>query len=208
MKDKICIVDYKAGNLTSVKLALERIGYQAIITDDPETIIKAKRIIFPGVGSAKSAMKNLTENGISSAIKDVVNKGVPFLGICLGAQIILGFSEEDGGTETLGLISGRTKKFMPKSSDYKIPHMGWNSVLFAKEHPILTDIENGSEFYFVHSFYPVPDDSSLIIGRTDYAEVLFPAIIGKENVMACQFHPEKSGRIGLKLIENFCKWNP
>jgi glutamine amidotransferase len=208
MIDDICIVDYKAGNLTSVKLALESIGSKAFITNSPELVSKAKKIIFPGVGSAKSAMSNLKKYALDEAIKEVFIRQVPFLGICLGAQIILNFSEEDGGTKTLELIAGRTKKFSPKSPEYKIPHIGWNSVRFLKNHPILNGIEDESEFYFVHSFYPLPDDPNAIIAQTDYAEVLFPSIIGKENLLACQFHPEKSGRIGLKLLENFCKWSP
>ncbi len=208
MKDEICIVDYKAGNLTSVKLALESIGCSSFITDSAEIISKSQKIIFPGVGSAKAAMENLRKYSIDDAIKEVFKRGIPFLGICLGAQIILDFSEEDDGTKTLGLIAGRTKRFMPKKSEYKIPQMGWNSVNFLKSHPVLNGIENGSEFYFVHSFYPVPADESYVIGNTDYAETTFPSIIGKENLIACQFHPEKSGRIGLNLLKNFWKWKP
>jgi len=204
----IAIIDYKAGNLTSVKLAFESLAINAVITDDPQTILQAERVIFPGVGAAGAAMQNLTDMKLADTIRRIVKNGTPFLGICLGTQIIFEHSEEDGGVDCIGLIPGNVKRFTPIDSYDKVPHMGWNSVQQQKNHPIFDGIADNSEFYFVHSFYPNPSDTDWIIGTTDYAGITFASAVSHKNLVATQFHPEKSGKIGLKLLQNFCNWNP
>jgi len=203
----ITIVDYRAGNLTSVRLALEHIGVACEITNEPSRILAAERLIFPGVGAAAEAMKNLREMGILSPLQTVASRGTPFLGICLGTQVVFEFSEEDGGTPCVGLMPGRVIRFAPTDASCKIPQMGWNSVRFRREHPLLDGVEDRSEFYFVHSYYPAPSNPSHIVGETDYADVVFASVVGKDNIFATQFHPERSGRIGLKLLENFSRWD-
>lgn len=203
----IAIVDYRAGNLMSVRLALEHIGADCEITSDPSRVLAADRVIFPGVGAAAEAMRNLRELRLLDAIETAVADRKPFLGICLGTQIIFEFSEEDGGTGCIGLVPGATRRFSPADPLCKIPHMGWNTVEIVRPHPLLRDIDDNSEFYFVHSYYPAPSDPRYVIGRTDYADVGFASIVGKENVFATQFHPERSGRIGLKLLKNFAGWD-
>mgnify|MGYP000942077625 FL=1 len=204
----IAIVDYKAGNLTSVQLAFRALGCEAAVTSDPQAILAAGRVVFPGVGAAGSAMQNLEGLGLTAVLKEVAARGTPFLGICLGTQILLDFSEEDGGTPTLGILPGRVPRFLPKDPWDKVPQIGWNQVRIARPHPLLEGIEDGSEFYFVHSYYPAPADPSLAIGTTGYAGVTFASMIGRGNVAATQFHPEKSGRIGLRLLANFTRWTP
>lgn len=203
----IAIIDYKAGNLTSVKLAFESLGVEARITNDAATILAAERVVFPGVGAAGASMEYLNATDLGEAIKAKIVQGDPFLGICFGMQLLFEFSEEDGGVPCLDVIPGQVKRFHPVRARYKIPHMGWNSVKLVKSHPLLTGIEDESEFYFVHSYYPAPAQVDYIFGQTDYAEATFASIVGKDNFLATQFHPEKSGRIGLKLLENFSKWN-
>lgn len=201
------IVDYKAGNLTSVQLAFEHIGREVLITDKPEVVTTAERIVFPGVGAAKSAMQTLEQTRLADAIKKVVRKGIPFLGICIGMQLLFDKSEENNGTDCLSLLPGQVKRFKPTSKFDKIPQMGWNAVKQTRKHPIFEGIEDNSEFYFVHSYYPYPAEKAHIVGQTDYADVTFAASAGTENIIATQFHPERSGRIGLKLLENFCRWD-
>jgi glutamine amidotransferase len=203
----IAIIDYKAGNLTSVKLAFDALGQANTITSDPAVIRAAERVVFPGVGAAGSAMQNLRDLGIVPVLREVIASGRPFLGICVGTQILFDFSEEDGGTPALGLLSGRVKLFKPVDPRDKVPHMGWNQMRFCRPHPLLKDIADNSDFYFVHSFYPAPVRQEDVIGTTDYAGITFAAMVGRGNVAATQFHAEKSGRIGLKLLENFAKWN-
>jgi glutamine amidotransferase len=203
----IAIVDYKAGNLTSVRLACETLGLPAEITGDPARIEAAERVIFPGVGAAGSAMRNLAALGLPPVLRRVVARGTPFLGICLGTQIIFERSEEDGGTDCIGLLPGTVRRFTPADRRDKVPHMGWNRVRQARPHPLFAGIEDDSEFYFVHSYYPAPADPALACGLTDYAGVRFAAAVGRANLAATQFHPEKSGRIGLRLLENFARWD-
>jgi imidazole glycerol-phosphate synthase subunit HisH len=203
----IAIIDYKAGNLTSVRLALEYIGAPCEITRDPARIGAAERVIFPGVGAAGEAMRNLRDLGLIDAIRTAVASGKPFLGICLGTQVIFAASEEDGGTPCIGLVPGSVKLFQPIESSCKIPQIGWNTVAFARPHPLFAGIEDDSEFYFVHSYYPAPSDPAFTIGATDYADVRFASAIGKANLFATQFHPERSGRIGLRLLQNFVRWD-
>ncbi|WDE95621.1 imidazole glycerol phosphate synthase subunit HisH [Lentisphaera profundi] len=204
----ITVIDYGAGNLRSVCLALESINVPWTISADPKEISAAERVIFPGVGAAASAIKVLQEKGLEQAIKDYVASGKPFLGICLGTQIIFNFSEEDQGTECLGLIPGNVIHFdFPQDEKRSVPHMGWNQVNFSKPHPLFKDIENGSNFYFVHSYYPCPEDKTMAIASTDYGSISFTCAITKNNLIATQFHPEKSGRHGLQLLKNFSTWD-
>lgn len=203
----VAIIDYKAGNLTSVKLGLEFIGVGCEITDQPARILAAERVIFPGVGAAGAAMASLREHGLVETIKDVVAKGTPFLGICLGTQVIFEFSEEDGGTPCIGLVPGSVKRFTPSDPKCKIPQMGWNAVEIARPHPLFEGIEDSSEFYFVHSYYPAPSDNEYTTGWTEYAGVKFASAVGKGNLFAVQFHPERSGRIGLRMLANFSRWD-
>jgi glutamine amidotransferase len=201
----ITIVDYEAGNLTSVKRALDYLAIDSVISPDPDEIRKSEKIIFPGVGHAASAMTTLTRRGIDAALHEAFRKGTPILGICLGTQIILSHSEE-GNTSCLGLIDGRTKKFSLSNVSLKIPHMGWNTVSIRKSHPMLNGIKDETEFYFVHSYYPQPSDSSCIVALCEY-EINFPAMIARDTLFATQFHPEKSGVAGLSILNNFAEWN-
>lgn len=203
----IAIVDYKAGNLTSVKLAFEAINVEAVITDDPQTILQADRVVFPGVGAAGASMRHLSDLHLVEVLKKVVARGTPFLGICVGMQVLFERSEEDGGTPTLGFISGQVRLFRPVNPADKVPQMGWNTVQFRRPHPVFAGIEDETEFYFVHSYYPMtanPDDT---VGVTTYAGVEFTSIVGRHNLVATQFHIEKSGRVGLKVFENFSRWD-
>jgi glutamine amidotransferase len=202
----IAIVDYRAGNLTSVKLACEALKLEAQITDDPAIIGSAERVIFPGVGAAEAAMGHLHELGLVDTLTSAIADGKPFLGICVGMQLLFDHSEEDGGVDCLGLIPGNVVRFTPSNPMCKIPHMGWNAVNFTQSHPLLTGVESGSEFYFVHSYYAVTDDA-YVVGKADYADANFTAITGRDNVVATQFHVEKSGRIGLQLLKNFSEWD-
>ncbi|MDP6524151.1 MAG: imidazole glycerol phosphate synthase subunit HisH [Kiritimatiellia bacterium] len=204
----VAIIDYKAGNLTSVRLAFEALGVDATITDNPEDILAAERVVFPGVGAAGAAMVTLQELGLTDTIRAAVASGKPFLGICLGTQIIFEHSQEDGGVDGIGLVPGDVRLFQPSSPYDKVPQMGWNSVSQLKVHPLMEGIADESEFYFVHSYYPMPSDRDWIVGETDYADVTFSSMVAKGNLAATQFHPEKSGRIGLRLLENFCRWEP
>ncbi|MDR1480241.1 MAG: imidazole glycerol phosphate synthase subunit HisH [Planctomycetaceae bacterium] len=207
----LAIVDFKAGNLTSVKLALATIGVEGVITSDADVVRKADRVIFPGVGVAGATMLNLKKLRLDEAILDIVKRGVPLLGICVGMQVLLDYSEESNNTQTLGIIAGQTVRFKPDNRYTKIPQIGWNSVDWKNINQNNTDkkyfnnIASGSDFYFVHSYYPVPKNPDNILATTEYANVNFASVIRHENVIATQFHPEKSGAVGLKFLENFCQ---
>jgi glutamine amidotransferase len=204
----IAIVDYRAGNLTSVRLAFEHLGVPAFVTSDPGAVERAERVVFPGVGAAGAAMANLREAGLIEAIGAVVRRGTPFLGICVGMQILFESSEEDGGVAGLGLVAGAVRLFAPSDPRDKVPHMGWNSVSPRRAHPLFDGIADGSEFYFVHSYYPAPSEPGCALGVTEYAGVAFASAVANGNLAATQFHPEKSGRIGLRLLRNFAAWRP
>ncbi|HTX91258.1 MAG TPA: imidazole glycerol phosphate synthase subunit HisH [Anaerolineales bacterium] len=202
----ITIVDYKAGNLTSVRRALEALGLPCRITADPETVRKAERIIFPGVGHAGAAMSVLRERGLDSALKEAFERGTPILGICIGCQIVLSHSEE-GDTTCLDLLPGECIRFQVDGRGLKVPHMGWNAVTVTQPHPVLAHLKPGDEFYFVHSYFPQPVDSASVYAACDYGGI-FPAAIGQGNLFAVQFHAEKSGPVGLRLLKNFAEWTP
>jgi len=203
----IAIVDYRAGNLTSVKLAFDGLGQACAITSDPETIRRADRVVFPGVGAAGAAMRNLRELGLAPVLAEVIGRGTPFLGICVGTQILFDFSEEDGGTPCLGILPGRVKLFRPPDSRDKVPHMGWNQMRIRRPHPLLSGVADDSDFYFVHSYYPDAGRPADVIGTTDYAGLAFAAMVGHGNIAATQFHVEKSGRVGLQVLANFSRWD-
>jgi glutamine amidotransferase len=201
----ISIVDYKAGNLTSVKRALDYLGIPSEITADASKIAGAGRIIFPGVGHAGSAMTVLKERGIDAALRTAFSRSVPILGICLGTQIVLAHSEE-GDTPCLGLMEGATVRFNLNDKTLKIPHMGWDSISLVGKHPILEGIAEKDEFYFVHSYYPLPASKERVLAVCEY-EIMFPAVVGVKNLVATQFHPEKSGPPGLAMLRRFAQWD-
>jgi glutamine amidotransferase len=201
----ITIIDYGAGNIRSVLRACAEIGASAAITGDAAIAAKAEKIIFPGVGAAPSAMKNLKKTGLDAAINNAFNAGVPILGICIGAQIVLEKSEE-GNQKCLGLVPGKTVRFKLQDKALKIPHMGWNEVKPVRSHPLLEGIRPGDEFYFVHSYYPQPADEQNIYAVADYGGD-FCCALGSGNLFATQFHPEKSGRLGLEMLARFAKWD-
>ncbi|MBI4650459.1 imidazole glycerol phosphate synthase subunit HisH [Candidatus Desantisbacteria bacterium] len=195
----IAIIDYGVGNLRSVQKAFEINGYETLITNDIEIINKSSGVILPGVGAFGQAMNELVKTGLDRAVHENIKSGKPFLGICLGMQLLFSLSEEFGMTKGLDIISGKVKKFTGK---LKIPHMGWNKIEFNQDCPILKDVPPGSYMYFVHSYYVVPDNPSYIGATTEYG-VKFTSLIWHDNVFACQFHPEKSQDIGLNIIKNF-----
>jgi glutamine amidotransferase len=199
----ISIIDYKAGNLTSVGRALKHLGVPCAITSNPREIRSSERVIFPGVGAAGKAMEVIKSQGLDKVIHDVIARKTPFLGICLGAQIILDKSEEDDAA-CLEIIPGVARKF--PNVGIKIPHMGWNDISVERNHPIFKDINRKAQFYFVHSYYPEPENHENIIATTHYG-ITFASVIGRENVIATQFHLEKSGRNGLQILKNFSEWN-
>jgi glutamine amidotransferase len=200
----IIIIDYHAGNLTSVVRSLKALGVEGTVTQDPAVVARATRVIFPGVGAAGKAMATLCALGLDQALRQSFARGIPILGICLGAQIILEGSEENDAT-CLGLLPGRTRT-LPKAENLKIPHMGWNKVRFLKPHPVFKNLPEGAEYYFVHSYYPNPAQNAMVLGVTDHGRE-FPSAIGWRNLVATQFHPEKSGRFGLQILGNFLAWD-
>ncbi|MDP6374270.1 MAG: imidazole glycerol phosphate synthase subunit HisH [Pseudomonadales bacterium] len=199
------IIDYDAGNLRSVQRACAEVGLVAEISNDPARVRDAERIIFPGVGAAGAAMRSLTANGLDESLKDVIASGRPVLGICLGCQISFDYSEEND-TNTLGILSGKVVRFDFDKPELKVPHMGWNEVRPVKAHPLLAGIETGDEFYFVHGYYPEPADERDVYAISDY-EHDFACAVGRGNYFATQFHPEKSGRVGLRLLRAFSAWD-
>jgi len=201
----IAIVDYRAGNLTSVLRAVNHLGHEAEITDDPARIRAAQRVVFPGVGAAGETMANLRKLFLDKVLcEDVFRAGKPMLGICIGVQVIFEHSEENAAT-CLGLLPGFVKRF-PAESGLKIPQIGWNRVRQLKPHPIFRGVPDNAEFYFVNSYHPVPADPTTVYAATDYG-IEFASVVGRGNLVATQFHLEKSGRVGLRMLDNFCRWN-
>jgi glutamine amidotransferase len=199
----IAIIDYGMGNLRSVSKGFESLGYKTSVTRASEEILNSSGIVLPGVGAFGDCIRNLDEFNLTEAIKKSMMQKKPFLGICLGLQVLFEESEESPEVRGLGILKGRIVKF-PKFDDkrLKIPHMGWNQVALAKETPLFNGIPNSSWFYFVHSYYPEPDDQEIIVGRTTYG-IDFTCAVSEGNIFACQFHPEKSSSMGLWILENF-----
>ncbi len=195
MKEQTVIVDYKAGNLTSVRLAFDALGAETLVTSDPEAVRAAARVVFPGVGAAASAMANLRALGLVEAVREAA-VAKPFLGICLGMQILFEHSEEDGGVDLLGVLPGRVRRF-PTVPGCKVPEIGWNQVKGLS----VEGVPDGSEFYFVHSYYA--EKGPCTAGVTEYAGVEFTAAVRRGRLFATQFHPEKSGRLGLAVLKGF-----
>jgi glutamine amidotransferase len=201
------IVDYDAGNVRSVQRACEYVGMKAEISADPDVVANADRVIFPGVGSAVSAVDTLRARGLDEALHAFYQSGRPLLGICLGLQILLQHTEE-GDKPCLGMVEGACERFDFADRSFKVPHIGWNEVAFTREHPMLSQLESGDEFYFVHSYYAKPRHEENSLGITTYGDRTFCSVIGKDNLFATQFHLEKSGKLGLKLLEAFKNWSP
>lgn len=197
----ICVVDYGMGNLRSVQKGLEKVGAAAKITRDPEEIRSAERLVLPGVGAFPECMRNLTRLDLVDPILEFVNSGRPFLGICLGLQLLFDESDEFGRHDGLKVVPGRVTAFA-KDMGLKIPHMGWNQVCFRQKSPIFKDIEDGAWFYFVHSYYVIPADQADTAAESEYG-IRFTCAVSRGNVFAVQFHPEKSQETGLKLLRNF-----
>lgn len=195
------VIDYNAGNLKSVELALEHLNVQYVTSENPDVLLKCDKLIFPGVGEAAYAMENLKERKLIPCINNFVKSGKDLFGICLGTQIIFSHSEESD-TTCLGLIEGKVRKF-PSDMGLKIPQIGWNTLRFPKDDPIFKDVNPNSSFYFVHSYYVDPDSTSSSIAISDYG-IDFTAAVRYKNIVATQFHPEKSGEQGLKILSNFC----
>jgi glutamine amidotransferase len=212
MTKSIAVIDYGMGNLRSVSKALEHVapvGSRVVVTDDPQLIRDADRVVFPGQGAARDCMRAISAHHLNQAVLDAT-RNRPFLGICMGLQVLMEFSEENGGTELLGLYPGNVRHF-PESRDEdgrrrKIPHMGWNQVEQCGQHPLWQGIPDRSRFYFVHSYYVDPADSELVAGSTDYG-LPFASAVARENLFATQFHPEKSADMGLQLLQNFVNWD-
>jgi len=198
---KVVIVDFGAGNLHSVSRAVVNAGTRPLVTSNPSYLDDAEAVIVPGVGAAADTMSNLRASGFVEPIRDYIASGRPFLGVCMGQQALFEVSEEGGEHECLGILPGRVVRF---SNGLKVPHMGWNQVRIVKQHPIFEGVDDGSYFYFVHSYYPQPADPDVVIGETEYG-VTFASVIARDNIVATQFHPEKSGEAGLRMYANFLK---
>lgn len=207
----IAIIDYDAGNLTSVERALRHIGHPCCITRDPGRIADAERIVFPGVGAAGAAMESLRRLGLDRVLASAFAAGKPILGICLGSQIVLSHSQENQAA-CLDLLPGHVSAFPLDMTDangrrLKVPHMGWNRLRLERRHPVLEGLQTEDEFYFVHGYYPVPREAGHVLGTTEHG-LRFASVLGHRNLLATQFHPEKSGRPGLRILDNFCRWHP
>lgn len=196
----ICLIDYGMGNLFSVEKALVAAGAPVKITSSQEDIASADAIVLPGVGHFAEGMKNLSSLVLDNSVKNFIRAGKPFLGICLGMQLLMETSEEAPGQDGLGIFKGAVIKF-PKSN-LKVPHMGWNNLRISRANPFLKDVKDNAYFYFVHSFYVSPTDSNLVLGETEYG-LNFASAIGRDNIFATQFHPEKSQKVGLQILKNF-----
>ncbi len=196
----IAIVDYGAGNLRSVQKAFQHLGHDARIVTDPNSLASSSAVVFPGQGAAPPAMAALKASGMDEAIRGSIADGTPFFGVCLGLQLLLDFSEE-AETPCLGIIPGRARRFSPA---LKVPQIGWNSVSLKSSHPLFEGIGEDAYFYFVHSYYADPEDDSWVLGHTEYGTP-FVSVAAKGNVVATQFHPEKSGPLGLRVYANFVR---
>jgi glutamine amidotransferase len=197
----VVIVDYGAGNLRSVARAVAEAGVEARVSAEAKDVQQAKALIVPGVGAAADTMANLRAGGLDGPILEYIASGRPFLGVCMGMQALFDYSEEGGRHECLGVLPGKIVRF---PQGMTVPHIGWNTVDIVREHPVFEGIPNDSFFYFVHSYHPEPTDPATVIGETEYG-VRFPAVLGRDNVIATQFHPEKSSEMGLRFYDNFLR---
>jgi imidazole glycerol-phosphate synthase subunit HisH len=197
----IAVVDYDAGNLRSISHGLQLAGARVEVTSDPATVRAATAVVVPGVGAASDTMASLRSHGLERVIADAVRDGKPYLGVCMGLQVLMTYSEEGGRHPCLDVFPGVVARL---PDGVKVPHMGWNQVLHDGSHPLLEGIPNGANVYFVHSYYAAPADAACVIGRTEYG-IAFPSVLARENLMATQFHPEKSGHWGLLLLRNFVR---
>lgn len=198
----VAVVDYDAGNTLSVTRALEKVGAEVDLTPDPERLSRADAVVLPGVGAFGDCVAKLRERGMDAACREVYRSGKPFLGVCVGLQVLFEGSEESPGVEGLGILPGTVRRF--KAEGLKVPHMGWNQLGVVRDHPVLAGLD-GEAFYFVHSYYPDPADSADLLGVSEYG-LRFCAAAGRENLAAVQFHPEKSSRAGLALYGSFLSW--
>lgn len=205
----IAVIDYGMGNLRSVQKALEKVGHAATVTSSPRAVLDAGALVLPGVGAFKDCIRSLEKLNLIQPILQSVRSGKPFLGICLGLQVLFTESDEFGTTPGLNLISGKVVRFArddtPGAQRRKIPHMGWNTISLCRNVPIFNGVGDGSFFYFVHSYYVAPEDTAVIATTTGYG-IEFTSSIQKDNIFACQFHPEKSQVVGLRLLKNFGTW--
>ena len=198
---EVVIVDYGAGNLRSVARAVRYAGIEPVITSDADAVDRARAVILPGVGAAADTMANLRRAGLVEPLRDYIAADRPFLGVCMGMQALFDVSEEGGEHECLGVLPGRIVRF---PGGLTVPHMGWNTLRFERPHPVLDGVADGMYAYFVHSYYPRPDDPALTIASTEHG-VPFASIVGRGNLIATQFHPEKSAAAGLRLYDNFLR---
>ena len=206
----IAIVDYGIGNFGSVEKALRKAGGDPVLTGDPDVIARAEKVVLPGVGAFCATMTNLAESGLREPTLEAIRQGKPFLGICVGMQMLFESSSEMGATDGIGVFPGRVVKFFENETpvgweDLKVPHIGWNSLRFPRDSRLFRNIEPDSRVYFVHSYYPEPDDPEIISATTDYGSD-FCCAVERGNVAATQFHPEKSGAVGLQILKNFVEW--
>ena len=199
----VAIIDYDAGNIKSVQKAIESLGEEAIVTRDPEVILNAPRVILPGVGAFGDALEKLHNYGLVDVIHEVVKRNIPFLGICLGLQLLFERSDETPGVEGLGILKGEIKR-IPDTEGLKIPHIGWNSLKYPNSGRLYEGITEESYVYFVHSYYLEAKDEKMVVATTEYGTTIH-ASVEQGNVFACQFHPEKSSSVGLKILDNFLK---
>lgn len=200
----IAVLDYGAGNLCSVQTALRHLGAEFFVTADPREVARASALIFPGDGEAAASMGELRRTGLDRALKDFQVSGRKILGICIGCQVIFTHSEERD-TPCLDLMPGEVRRF-PRAAGLKVPHMGWNTVRFTVNHPVFTGLPQDASFYFIHSYYPVPARAAQEAARTDYGTE-FASAVASGNLIAVQFHPEKSGKVGLQMMSNFLAWD-
>jgi imidazole glycerol-phosphate synthase subunit HisH len=198
---EIVVVDYDAGNLRSVQRAMEAVGLRPLVTSAPRDVERAEALVLPGVGSAQDCMRKLKERDLIAPLQAYAASGRPFLGVCVGLQLLFDWSEEGGGVDCLGILRGTVRRF-PGGRGLKVPQIGWNSVIPTGKHPLLEGIPAGTYFYFVHSYYADPAEHEVTIGVADYG-LDFAAIVARDNVVATQFHPEKSADLGLKIYANF-----
>ncbi len=197
----IAIIDYDAGNIKSVEKAMQSLGEEVVVTRDADTLLNAEKVILPGVGAFGDAMDKIRSYGLEDVIHQIVAKGTPFLGICLGLQLMFEESDETPGVKGLGILPGKILR-IPDAPDLKIPHMGWNSLHFEKDTRLFKGIKEGAYVYFVHSYYLKAEEASIVAASTEYSTHIHAAV-ERGNVFACQFHPEKSSEVGLAILKNF-----